>query len=77
MKPAMTMFRATVSILLDPRFCNLSEAGASDWISETFRNLEEHGLVDWGYVFTPSPILVPSEYEEGDFLNPSRLAEDE
>lgn len=66
--PKQTMYTCTVRILLDPRMCNASDAGACDWMSETLRNLEEHGLVDWGYVDQPTPVYVPLPYSEGDFL---------
>jgi len=75
MKPAMTMIETTVRILLDPRMCNLSTDGACDWMSETFRDLEGAGLVDWAYVRAPLEILVPVNYEEGDFINEHRLEE--
>ena len=77
MKPAMTMITATVHLLIDPRACNLDEAGACDWISETLRDLEDCGLTDWGYEKEPCRIFVPVVYKEGDFLNPRRLDDEE
>jgi hypothetical protein len=73
MKPAITAYVATVKILVDPRFCNAELVGACDWLSETLRELEPQGLMDWSYVKEFAPMYVPRDYEEGDFLNEHRL----
>ena len=63
-----TMYVATIRILLDPRLCNAELVGANDWVSETLRELEEHGLVDWGYEVDFKKTYVPLPYKEGDFI---------
>lgn len=74
-EPKTTMYKARISILIDPVEAKLPDhdiAGVQDLISETFRELYQYGIVDWGYSpaheCNPESINVPMPYEESSFL---------
>jgi hypothetical protein len=68
-----TFFTATIKVVIDPRMCNASDAGACDWLSETLRELMEHGLIDWAYTKDMAAAYFPLPYTEGDLIKNEHL----
>lgn len=50
--PEPTARVALVKVYLDPKY---DEAQCSDYLAETFRELEESGMIDWHYIGQVEP----------------------
>jgi len=68
-----TAFAATLTIVLSPAID--TEGEASDFFSETMRNLQKDGVLDWGYLGTlkgytgPKKVSIPKDFTEEDVAN--------